>query len=166
MTTDGIRNIVFAIVLILLQVAVLNHIRLFGCAVPLITVYFLLPIRRSTPQWQTLLWGFLIGLSTDICSNTPGVGAAAMTLTAFLQPYIIQSFLVQDSDSEDIPSPRTLGGIKYFLYAALVVAIYCLAFFAIEAFDFYNITRWILNTVGSYVLTLLLILAIEHIRQR
>lgn len=166
MSSEGIRNLVFAIILVVLQAAVLNHIRLFGYAVPMMTVYFLLPTRRSMPQWQTLLSGFLVGLATDICSNTPGVGAAAMTLTAFVQPYILQMFLIQDSDADDTPSFASLGWTKYFIYAAMVVAVYCLAFFAIDAFNFYNIARWSANMLGSYALTLLLVLAVEHTRHR
>lgn len=166
MTTEGIRNFFFAAFMVLLQAAVLNHIRLFGYAVPMMTVYCLLPTRRSAPQWQTILCGFLVGLATDICSNMPGVGAAAMTLAAFLQTYILQMFLVQDSDEADIPSPRSLGGAKYLAYAAMVTGIYCLAFFLIDAFNFYNMARWSLNAGGSYALTLLLIMAVEHTRRR
>lgn len=157
---------IFAIFLVVLQAAVLNHIRLFGYAVPMMTVYFLLPTRRSTPQWQTILGGFLVGLATDICSNTPGIGAAAMTLAAFVQPYILQIFLIQDSDADDIPSFGSLGWAKYSVYAAIIVAIYCITFFAIDAFNFYDIARWILNLVCSYALTLLLVLAVEHTRRR
>jgi len=166
MSSEGIRNIVFAIVLVVLQAAVLNHIRLFGYAVPMMTVYFLLPTRRSAPQWQTLLSAFLVGLATDICSNTPGVGAASMTLAAFLQPYILQMFLTQDSDADDIPSFASLGWAKYSVYAIMVVGVYCLAFFAIDAFNFYNIARWSMNLAGSFVLTLLLVMAVEHTRHR
>lgn len=166
MSVNIIRNTVFAIILIVLQAAVLNNIRLFGYAVPMMTVYFLLPTPRIQPQWQTIIAGFLVGLATDICSNTPGVGAAAMTLAALLQPYVLQIFLIQDTDAANIPSVRSLGGAKYFLYAAIVIAVYCLAFFTIDAFNFYNPARWLLNTGSSYLLTLFLIIIIENARHR
>ena len=56
MSLDWIRNIVFFIVLLLVQVLVLNHIHLFGYATPLLYVYFAMPIRRHQPRWLTLLW--------------------------------------------------------------------------------------------------------------
>ena len=40
MSLDWIRNIVFFVVLLLAQVLVFNHVHLFGCATPLLYVYY------------------------------------------------------------------------------------------------------------------------------
>ena len=96
MNLNFFRNIVFFIILVVVQTLVLNHIRLFGCATPLLYVYFVLPTRRDTPRWQTLLLSFAIGLAVDVFSNTPGVGAASMTLLGLLQPYLLTLFVPRD----------------------------------------------------------------------
>ena len=41
----------------------------------------------------------LLGLGVDIFSNTPGVGAASLTLTALLQPYLLSLFVSQGEDT-------------------------------------------------------------------
>ena len=83
MSLNFIRNIIFIIVLLLVQTLLLNHISVFGCATPLLYVYFALTIQRGESKWATLLWCFAMGLLVDIFSNTPGVAAAAMTLVGF-----------------------------------------------------------------------------------
>ena len=53
--------------------------------------------NRNFPKWGILLWCFALGLCVDIFSNTPGVAAAAMTLTAAIQPYVLNLFTQRDT---------------------------------------------------------------------
>lgn len=64
------RGIVVCLVLVLVQALVLNHIHLFGCAMPLFYVYLVLLYPRNYARWGLLLWGFFLGLVIDIFSNT------------------------------------------------------------------------------------------------
>ena len=73
MNLDWVKTLSFFIVLLLVQVLVFNHIHLFGYATPLLYVYFVLSARRGFPKWALLLWAFLLGLSVDVFSNTPGL---------------------------------------------------------------------------------------------
>ena len=166
MNLNIIRNIVFFIILLLVQTLVLNHIRLFGCATPLLTVYILLPMQRNQARWITLAWGFALGLAVDTFSNTPGVGAATMTLVAFLQPYLLELFVPRDSADDLIPSFHTLGVSKFISYTIIMVLAYCLTFFSIEAFNLYNWLQWAESIAGSTVLTIILILVIENVRNK
>lgn len=166
MNISLLKNLLFFLTLLLAQVLVLNHIHLFHAAMPLLYVYFLLPMQRGTPRWAILLWGFALGLSVDCFSNTPGVAAAAMTLVAFVQPYLLELFLSRDSADNLLPSFRSLGWSKYMAYAAILVLLHTLCFFALEAFDFYNLIQWLACTGGSFLLTLLLVLVIENMRKR
>lgn len=166
MNINLLKNLLFFLTLLLAQVLVLNHIHLFNCALPLLYVYFLLPMPRGTARWETLLWGFALGLAVDCFSNTPGVGAAATTFVAFLQPYVLELFLSRDSADNLLPSFRSLGWSKYVAYAAILVFLHVLSFFSLEAFDFYNVWQWIASVGGSFALTLLLVLVIENMRKR
>ena len=71
MSLNFLRNIVFIIVLLLAQTLLLNHISVFGCATPLLYVYFALTVQRGEAKWATLLWCFFMGLLVDIftCLN-------------------------------------------------------------------------------------------------
>ena len=164
MSLDWIRNIVFFVVLLLAQVLVFNHVHLFGCATPLLYVYYVLPVRRNQPRWVTLLLCFAMGLCTDSFSNTPGVATASMTLVGLLQPYLLTLFVQQDSPDDLRPSMKVLGTMKYVFFTIAIVLTYCLAFFSLEAFNCNNWVLWLASVGGSALLTTLLILVIDNFR--
>lgn len=161
-----LNNILFFAILLLAQALVFNHVRIFGCATPLFYVYFVLPTPYNRPRWATLLWCFALGLCVDVFSDMAGVAAASMTLVALLQPYLLFLFLPRDCPDGLVPSFSTLGVGKYTVYASVITLVYCLAFFALEAFNFYDITQWAASVGGCTVLTLLLILVTENLRKR
>lgn len=166
MNFNIIRNLAFFAILLLAQTLVLNHIRLFGYATPLLYVYFILPMQRNQPRWGTLLWGFLMGLAVDVFANTPGVGAASLTFVALLQPYILELFAPRDSADDLRPSFLTLGTAKYVNYTIILVLIHNITFFTLESFNFYDIMQWLGNVAGCTILTVVLILVIENLRRR
>ena len=161
-----IKNFGFFIILVLVQALVLNHIHLFDCATPLLYIYFVLPTRRNQSRWVTLLWCFALGICIDMFSNTPGVAAASMTFIGLLQPYLLSLFIQRDSPDDLRPSFKVLGAVKYPFYTIFIVLIYCLLFFTLEAFNFYNWLQWIECVGGSAVLTILLILTIDNFRTK
>ena len=163
MSLNFLRNIVFIIVLLLAQTLLLNHISVFGCATPLLYVYFALTVQRGEAKWATLLWCFFMGLLVDIFTNTPGVAAASMTLVGFLQPYVVELFAPRDSADDLRPSPFTFGSSNYTI---ILVLIYCFTFFSLEAFNLYNWGQWIACIVASTIITVVLILVIEYFRSK
>ena len=107
-----------------------------------------------------------MGLTVDIFSDTPGVAAASMTVVGLLQPYLLPLFIQQDYADDFRASIRALGMMKYTFYAFVLVAIHCLLFFTLEAFNFFNWQQWLASVVGSMVLTLVLILVIDNFRRK
>ncbi len=164
MAADIFKKTILLIAFCLVQVLVCNQIHLFDYATPLMYVYFVILFQRNYPKWSILLWCFSLGLLIDVFSNMPGVAAGAMTLLAFLQPYILQPFIPRDSVDDLSPSFSTLGYLKFSSYTLICVIIYCLAFFSLEAFSFFNWQQWLYNIGGSALLTFLLILIIENVR--
>ena len=77
MKIEVIRHFFTFIILCIVQVLVLNHIELFGCATPFLYVYFIMLFRRGFPRWAVLLWSFFLGIFIDMFSNTPGVAASS-----------------------------------------------------------------------------------------
>lgn len=166
MSLSVIRHFFTFIILCVVQALVLNHINLFGCATPLLYVYFILLFRRGFPKWAVLLWSFMLGLCIDIFSNTPGVAAASTTLLGLLQPYLLNVFIPRDSVEDLMPSIKTLGMARYLYYTVICVLIYNVLFFSIESFNFFNWLQWLKNIGGSTALTVVLLLAVESVRKR
>ncbi len=164
MNIDFLWRLLLFVVLLLAQALVLNHIHLFDCATPLLYVYFVLTFKRGYPRWGVLVWSFLMGLAVDVFSNTPGLAASSMTLVALLQPYALELFVPRDSAEDLRPGVRSLGVGKYLVYTLLLTMVYCLAFFTIETFTFFNWQRWALNVAGSTLLTMLLVIVVDNMR--
>lgn len=153
------------IILCLVQVLVLNHINLFGCATPFLYVYFILLFRRGFPKWAILMWSFMLGLCVDIFSNTPGVAASSCVITGLLQPYALELFATRDSADDLKPCKATLGTAKYMWYVLLLVFVFNILLITTETFSFFNWQHWLMDICGSTALTFLTIIVIDNLRQ-
>lgn len=68
------------LILLLAQVIVLNHVCLFGVAVPFAFIYVLLRLPVTMNQNWVLTVAFFMGLLIDIFSDTQGMNALACTI--------------------------------------------------------------------------------------
>ena len=139
---------------------------LLNVATPLLYVYFAITFPRNTEKGEVLGWCFFLGLLIDIFSNTPGLAAGTLTLIGMTQTYLVELFVPRDSVENLEVSAATLGWGKFSMLSGILTLIYCLLFFILEAFNFFDWQLWILRAVFSTVLTLLLMLAIESVRSR
>ncbi len=154
------------VALFVAQVLILNHVHLLGVGTPLLYVYFAITFRRNFPKWLVLVSCFLLGLLIDVFSNTPGLAASTMTLVALAQTYLIELVAPRDSAEDLEASAKVLGLTKFVTLSALLTLLYCLVFFALEAFNFFDVLLWLARSVISFVLTMVLILAVESVRRR
>jgi rod shape-determining protein MreD len=160
-----LKGVIAFAVLLLVQVLVFNHIHLFNCATPLLYVYMPMLFSRNNSRWVVLLLSFFMGMAIDVFQNTPGVAMATMTFIGLIQPLILGVFMQQDSEADIVPSMRTLGVAKFSYYSFIITFLYCLVFFTLETFSFFNWLQW-LETVGaSTLLTYILILVLENLRR-
>ena len=151
--------------LCLAQALVLNRIQLFHCATPLLYVYFVLTFRRGYPKWAILLWSFVMGLTIDMFANTPGVATGSLTLIGALQPYVLELFLPHEADEHMPVKAAVMGWGNFVTYTFLLVLLFCLVFFSIETFSFFNWLHWLECIGGSTLLTIVLILTLENTRK-
>ena len=161
MTIDLLKRAGWFLVFVLAQAIVLGRIHLFSCATPLLYVYFVTQFPRNYPKWGILLWSFMLGLMIDTFSNTPGLASASLTLVAAIQPYYLELFVSRDAVDNLKPTLSTLGVLKYCYYITALVVLYCLVFYSLELFNFFNLTQWALCVGGSTAVTLLLIFTFE-----
>ena len=152
--------------LLVVQVLILNHVRMLGVGTPLLYVYYAITFRRNFPKWLVLVSCFMLGLLVDIFSNTPGLASSAMTLVGLVQTYLMELLAPRDSAEDLEASVKVLGFSKFVTLCGLLTSIYCLLFFALEAFNFFDVLLWLARSVVSAVLTIVLILAIESVRSR
>lgn len=166
MDVNFFKKLGWSIVLILLQVFVLNHVQLFGIATPLLYIYFIVQFRRNYPQWGMMLWAFVMGLFIDMFSNTPGVSSFSLTFLSAIQPFVLSSFTSHESAEELKPCIDSLGFGKYLWFVLILTFIYCVVFFSLDMFSFFNLLEWGACILASTLLTIVLILVIENVRRR
>lgn len=157
--------IILIIVFGLVQALFFEHIHVFGVATPMFYVYLPLLVRRDYPRWALMLLCFVMGLVVDMFTNTPGLACASLTLVGFLQPYLLELYLKKEDDPAFRPSIANMGFGKFLSYSFFLTLVYCIAFFALEAFTFTDWLMWIESAAGSLVLTLLLIITIDSLRR-
>lgn len=158
-----IHFLVLFIVMVLVQI-VCNNICLFGVAVPLLYIYFIvrLPINIS-PNW-TMTLSFLMGLIVDIFANTQGMHALASTITAACRQTVFGLYFSREDDLADpTPSIRTLGSAIFLKYLFSITLLQCTLLFLIQAFTLHHATITILRIVCSALLSTLLIFGIDSL---
>ncbi len=88
-----------------------------------------------------------------------------MTLVGLIQPYLLELFVNRDDAEDYQPAIATMGLRSYSFFASMLTLAYCLIFFTLEAFSFFNWLDWILNIVASAILSIILILVIDNLRK-
>lgn len=165
MATEIIRRLVAFVVLCLVQALVLNQISLLGHATPLLYIFFVITFPRNYSRVGMLLWSFAMGVVVDTFTNTPGVATASLTLMAFIQPDLLQVFIPRESADDLVPSAQTLGWGSYAVYALIMTLVYCLVYFSLEAFSFFNWLLWLVDAFSSALLTYIFIMVLESFRR-
>ncbi len=158
------KNIIRFIILILIQVFVLNNIRISGYINPYLYVLFILLLPFETPGWLLLLSSFFMGLAIDMFAHTPGMHAAASTLMAFLRPGVIRLLSGPKSIEPGMkPSLKSMGFNWFFLYAAILTSVHHIAYFFIEVFRFSEFLQTFYRAILSIIVTLVLIMLTEYL---
>ena len=160
-------QIIRFVVLVLLQVLVINHIRLGGYVHPYIYLIFIMLLPFNTPKWQLLVLGFVLGLTVDLFTGTPGLHAGATTLMAFCRPSIIK-LVTGNQKFENITEPNLgqLGGIWFLRYVLCMVLIHHFALFLLESFSFRLIGQVLLRLLLSVPVSVFLNMMILYIFKR
>lgn len=158
------KNIIRFILLIIIQVFVLNNIRINGYINPHLYVLFVLLLPFETPAWLLLISSFFLGLSIDIFAHTPGLNASATVLMAFARPGVIMIL----SGSKGIepgmnPGIRSMGFQWFFLYSLSLVLLHHLALFYIEVFRFNEFFQTLYRALISTLASLVLIFLVEYL---
>ena len=155
MINNIIRNSIRFIVLVLLQVLIVQNIRLGAYIILFPYVLFVLLLPFETPKLVVLFSSFFIGLVIDMFYDTAGMHAAACTMIGFARYYILKLLSPREGyDPGLIPNVDSMGSVWFVTYSALIIFIHHLFFFYLEMFRFdeffKTFLRVILSTVGTF----------------
>lgn len=163
-----IRFIVNFLLIMSVQVFVLNDIvikssiSLLGIPafIPLIYPLILLLMPVNTPNWLSMLLGFVVGITMDMFSNTPGMHAAACVLLGYVRPYLLDLFFQQNIKElgDTTPTLFRMGFRSFLLYVVMAILIHHFFFYIIQIWSFKNFFYILFKTLLSSILSLLLIL--------
>lgn len=153
---------IYFLVFVLLQVLVVNNIRLFGIVTPFIYIYVLLKMPIDMSRTSEIAISFLLGFAIDLFSNTYGMHAAACSFIGFIRTPILERFVdMKDLPDGSIPSYRLFGFGKFIRFVLLMVTLHHIALFLIESFSLFQPWRMMVRMSLSIVLSFLLILVLE-----
>ena len=157
--TNTLKYILLFVFCVLLQVLILNQIQFSGFINPYFYILFIMLLPSGTPRYMLLLLGFLLGITIDIFSNTPGIHASATVFISFFRPLLVRSNDSDDNDRLTSPTMKNTTFAWFIKYAILMVVIHHFFLFFIEVFSFKAILstllRISLSSLFSFVVIVL-----------
>ena len=164
--TSLVKNMIRFVLLILIQVFVLDRIHLHQMVTPYVYFLFILWLPFKMQRGWVMLLAFLIGITLDSFRHQPGFHAAACVMIAYFRPFLINILIPQEGSETnyDEPSFSSMGGLlPYLIYAGFLSFLHNAWLFLLEAWQFGNIWYFLVKTVLSTIISLVLILTTELI---
>ena len=155
--------------LMLVQVYVLDNINLHQMVTPYLYFLFLLWLPFNINRSLLMIIGFAVGFSLDSFRHQPGFHASACVLIAYLRPFIVNLLIPQEGAETNYlaPSMQSLGGLlPYLVFSGVLAFLHNAWVFFLEAWQFGNIWYFLIKTLLSTAVTLILILITELIFPR
>lgn len=153
------RNLFRIIILVVFQVSVLNNIQFSGFVNPYFYVLFILLLPFETPGWLLLSLAFVLGITIDLFSNTPGLHASATVFMAFLRPLVLDYFAPRDGYVPGtFPRIYYYGFGWFFQYSAILILGHHFFLFYMEVFQLSDFLLTFKRVVYSSIFTLFLVI--------
>jgi rod shape-determining protein MreD len=155
------------LILVLLQVFILNNIQLGGCVNPYIYILFILLLPVNIPKWLLLVLGFVLGITIDLFTHTPGMNSSATVFMAFIRPYILEIIAPREGYEKDSSPRLSIYGFTWFLrYSVILVLAHHFALFYIEVFRFADFFLTFSRVILSAAFSILLIVSSQYLIYR
>lgn len=159
-----VKNIIRFGLFILVQVFVLDKIHLHQMVTPYLYFLFIIWLPFRMGRTQQMLIAFLVGFTLDSFRHHPGFHTAACVLVAYIRPFLINILIPQEGadNNYEEPSFRSMGGIlPYLIFVTVLTFVHHGWLFLLEAWQFGNIWYFLVKTLLSSALSLLLIIITE-----
>jgi rod shape-determining protein MreD len=152
-----IQNIIWFIVLIILQVLIFNNINLFGYINPLFYIIFIFYFPLKKEKTSLLLFSFFLGLSIDFFSDTGGINTAATLFIAYFRLPILSTILGKSDFDYLLFNIRSLSFAKSFWYILSLTFIHHLIVFTLDFFSLNEFGSILMKTISTTTFSLSLI---------
>ena len=159
-----VKNIVRFCLLILVQVYILNQVPpLHRLVTPYIYYLFILWLPFKMGQRTQMLLAFALGFTLDCFTNTYGLHAAACVLIAYIRPFLINVLISQEGTESNYyePSIQSMGFTPYLTYVTILTFVHHTFLFFLQALQTGGYFYFLLKSLTSTAISLLLILLIE-----
>jgi len=162
------HNILFFILVFLLQLGVSNYLNLGPWVMVTLVPFLILQLPLPRSPHVVMLSAFGLGLLLDLLSaGVLGLNAFAAVMAA--APRKILYRLLVNNDRQDatwIPLLRDFGTIKYGKYLFALTAIYLAAFILLDCVSVrplgFILVKWVVSTLASTAAGLLLAYAFQR----
>lgn len=159
-----VKNIIRFALFILVQVFVLNQVPpLHHLVTPYVYFLFILWLPFKMGRRSVMVLAFALGFCLDSFTKTYGLHTAPCVLIAYFRPFLINLLISQEGAETNYnePSVKSMGFTPYFTYVAILTLLHHSLLFFLEALQTGGYLYFILKTVISTGISLLLILLTE-----
>lgn len=161
MSSVFLQRMVRFLILMVVQIAVVNHIHLWNYATALIIGYMVVRFHFGASRIGILLWGFVTGLVFDMFSDTMGVCMASMTFLAMVQPVLLRLFKPRDVSDDFTPTIKSMGLWLYIPYLIFSMLAFHASFYMLEAFSLANWQLTLVAIGGGTLMSTVVLLFVE-----
>lgn len=159
-----VKNIVRFCLFILIQVFVLNQIPpLHQLVTPYLYFLFILWLPFKMGRRTQMILAFALGFTLDAFTKTYGLHAAPCVLIAYLRPFLINLLISQEGAESNYnePSIKSMGFTPYFTYITILTFIHHTFLFFLQAVQTGGFLYFILKSLFSTAISLVLIVLTE-----
>ena len=159
-----LKNIIRFALFIFVQVFVLNQVPpLHHLVTPYAYYLFILWLPFKMGRRSVMVLSFALGFSLDCFTKTYGLHAAACVLIAYLRPFLINLLISQEGAESNYnePSIKSMGFAPYFTYVSILTIVHHGFLFFLQALQSGGYLYFIIKTLLSSAISLLLILLTE-----
>lgn len=143
---------------------IVNYLHIYNLAYSMCYVGALLLLPIQSNSVRTMVYAFILGLTIDIFSNTPGMHAASCVLLSFVRTGLLELLKPGGNYEEYMEISIPSMGLKWYLNFMLPsLFMHHFLFFMIDYASFSKFWLALLKAVLSSIFTLLTIILIQYI---
>lgn len=162
MKTNDIARWLVAIVFgIVLQIGVLDQVRLSGYINPQLLPAFVVMSKPVFNKYAHLIIAFLAGFAIDVWNSTGGLYASALTLLSFAPVQRVLGYAaLQEAKSIRM---QTVKFTRFLLYLTLSYVIFFMWIYIVDSLGFVNLLTLLNKVMSSALVSLALIVPVEYV---
>ncbi|NDB34286.1 MAG: hypothetical protein EB023_02845 [Flavobacteriia bacterium] len=157
-----IRFVFLFFLVLFLQVFVSRHVNIgFGAQLFFLPIFIMmLPFQINI--FIMMILGFVLGISTDMMTNTFGLHASSLVLIAYLRPLVFNTFPPKEGyDAIKQPIVSDMGWTWFLLCYGLLLFSYVFWFIFFEVFKWSEVMLILRNLFSGFLLSLVVALVFQ-----